>query len=48
MVVLSLSLFHVFCFFAVLYVHNAPLATGFMHTFTTQEPHSHEGDIVVE
>ena len=33
---------------AVLYVHNAPLGTGFMHTFTTQEPHSHEGDIVAE
>ena len=31
-------------------MHNAPLGTGFMHTFvrTTQEPHSHEGDIVVE
>ena len=36
--------------FAVLYVHNALLGTGFMHTFvrTTREPNSHEGDIVVE
>ena len=44
------AFFTYFVFFAVLYVHNAPLGTGFMHTFvrTTQEPHSHEGDIVVE